>query len=212
MHYRNQIRIGNIATSEIEIKDLIKAWVAISIAFGIIINRSFPIHFYSAFIISSVTVGIGFLFHELGHKLVAQKYGCFAEFRANMPMLILAVFIAFIFGFVFAAPGAVMISGPVGRRRNGKISLAGPAVNIVLALLFFALLMGNIGGMIQILAIIGFFVNSLLAMFNMLPFGMFDGKKVMAWNKTVYYIMFAVTIILFFVSQQLMFSFQKVLF
>lgn len=206
MHYQKQMKIGNIPTSEIEIRDLIKAWIAISIAFGIIISRAFPITFYKAFVISSITVGIGFLFHELGHKLVAQKYGCFAEFRANVPMLILAIFVALIFGFVFAAPGAVMISGPVGKRRNGKISLAGPAVNLALALFFLALLLGNFSGMIQILAVIGFFVNSLLAMFNMLPFGMFDGKKVLRWNKAVYYTMFAITIVLFFFSQQIMFS------
>jgi len=209
MYHHKQIRIGNISTSEIEIKDLIKAWIAISIAFGIIINRAFPISFYSSFIISSITVGTGFIFHELGHKLVAQRYGCFAEFRASDPMLIIALFVAFIFNFVFAAPGAVMISGPVGKRRNGKISLAGPITNLILAVLFFILLIGNPIGMIKILAIIGFFVNSLLAMFNMLPFGVFDGRKVVAWNKTVFYIMFIVSIILFFIGQQLIINYQK---
>jgi Zn-dependent protease len=207
--YYKQIKIGNISTSEIEINDLIKAWIAISIAFGILINRMIPISFYLSFIVSSITVGTGFLFHELGHKLVAQKYGCFAEFRASNFMLILAVFIAWIFGIVFAAPGAVMISGPVGRRRNGKISLAGPATNIILAFLFFTLLLANPVGIIKILAVIGFFVNSLLAMFNMIPFGIFDGRKVIAWNKTIFYIVFIISIILFFISQQFMANYQK---
>ena len=60
-----------------------------------------------------------------------------------------------------------------------------------------------------VLAIIGFFVNSLLAMFNMLPFGIFDGRKVMAWNKTVFYIMFMASIALFFFSQQFIINYQK---
>lgn len=204
-----QIRIGNIATSETEIRDLIKAWVAISIAFGIIISRSFPLSFYLSFVISSITVGTGFLFHELGHKLVAQRYGCFAEFRASNSMLVIAILVSFIFNFVFAAPGAVMISGPVGRRRNGKISIAGPAINLVLAFLFLILLLANPAGEIKILVLIGFFVNSLLAMFNMLPFGIFDGRKVFAWNKAVFYIMFIASIIMFFISQQFMFNYQK---
>jgi Zn-dependent protease len=212
MHNKKQIKVGSIATSETEVKDLIKAWVAISIAFGIIINRAFPIPFYPSFVVSSITVGTGFLFHELGHKLVAQRYGCFAEFRANGPMLLLAVFVAFAFNFVFAAPGAVMIFGPVGRRRNGKISLAGPAVNIILALLFLILLAGNPIGIVKMLAIIGFFVNSLLAMFNMLPFGFFDGRKVLAWNSAVFYAMFAASIVLFFFSQHLIFNYQQSLF
>lgn len=205
MHYK-QIKIGNILTSEIEIRDLIKAWVAISIVFSIFFYRIIPISFYTLFIISSLTVGTAFLFHELAHKLVAQRYGCFAEFRASNSMLIMALLIVIILPFVFAAPGAVMISGPVGRRRNGKISLAGPATNLILAFLFFILLSLNPTGLIKILVVIGFFVNSLLAMFNMLPFGIFDGRKVIAWNKTIFYVMFIISIIFFLISQQYYFS------
>ena len=54
-------------------------------------------------------------------KILAQNYGCFAEFRSYNFMLLIAVFMSF-FGFIFAAPGAVIISGPIGKRRNGKIS------------------------------------------------------------------------------------------
>src|SRR3989339_1525964 len=137
MHPINQIRIGGISTSEFELRDILKAWVAVSIAFGIILSNSVA-DFYSKFMIASLTVGIGFLFHELGHKFVAQRYGCFAEFRSFDNMLLLAIAMSF-FGFVFAAPGAVMISGRISKSRSGRISAAGPVVNIVLAMLFLAL-------------------------------------------------------------------------
>ena len=78
MHSINQIKIGGISTSETELRDILKAWAAVSIAFGIILSTSVS-DFYSKFVIASLTVGIGFLFHELGHKIVAQRYGCFAE-------------------------------------------------------------------------------------------------------------------------------------
>ena len=200
MRYHKQIRIGNISTSEIEIKDLIKAWIAISIAFAILIGGTiFSIKFYYSFIIASLTVGIGFLFHELGHKLVAQRYGCFAEFRAFNQMLILAILMSF-FGFVLAAPGAVMISGPVGRRRNGKISLAGPAVNLVLAILFLGFLLSNPAGIIKTIAFYGFLVNTWLALFNMIPFGNFDGAKILRWNKFVYGIFVFIVLVLMFMQ------------
>jgi Zn-dependent protease len=32
----------------------------------------------------------------------------------------------------------------------------------------------------------GSLINALIAAFNMIPFGMLDGRKVFAWNKTVY--------------------------
>ena len=185
-----QVKIGSITTSEIEIKDLIKAWVAISIAFGIVIFYSPAIEtgIYTSFIISGLTVGIGFLLHELGHKLVAQKYGCFAEFRAFDTFLILAIAIAIFTrgSFVFAAPGAVIISGPVGIRRNGKISVAGPLVNLVLALLFLSILLLPPAGIMETIAIYGFLINSWLALFNMIPLGNLDGAKVLRWNKPIY--------------------------
>ena len=62
LHQRKQIMIGKIPTSDIEIKDLIKAWIAISIAFAIVMRGSFGgLDFYSSFIIASLTVGVGFL-------------------------------------------------------------------------------------------------------------------------------------------------------
>ncbi len=194
-----QIYIGKLNTSEREIRDLIKAWAAISIAFAIVMRGFVGLSFYQVFIVAAVTVGTGFLLHELGHKIVAQRYGCFAEFRSFDQMLFLAVAMSF-FGFVFAAPGAVMISGPVGVRRNGKISAAGPAVNLILAVIFLWFLSMTSGGILTIIAFYGFFINSWLALFNLLPFGNFDGKKILRWNKTVYGVMVGTALILMFLQ------------
>ena len=194
-----QIYIGKINTSEREIRDLIKAWIAISIAFAIVMRGFANLSFYQAFIVAAITVGTGFLLHELGHKLVAQRYGCFAEFRSFDQMLLLAVLMSF-FGFIFAAPGAVMIIGPVGVRRNGKISAAGPIVNLVLSVAFLWVLLMQPEGILGIIAFYGFLINSWLALFNMLPFWNFDGKKVLRWNKKVYGIIVAAALGLMFLQ------------
>ena len=177
----------HISTSEIEIKDLIKAWIAISTAFAIAFSGSMlSAGFYSKFIMASLTVGAGFLLHELGHKIVAQRYGCFAEFRSFDAMLLLAIAMSFL-GFIFAAPGAVMISGRVSKERNGKISAAGPIVNLVLASLFLALLFSPLPHYFKFLSYYGFLINSWLALFNMVPFWLFDGYKIFKWNKIMYF-------------------------
>ncbi len=195
-----EIRIGQLPTSEKEIIDLAKAWIAISIAFAILINGfDFSSKFIFAFIISAFTVGTGFLVHELAHKIVAQHYGCFAEFRSFDTMLLLALAMSF-FGFVFAAPGAVMIQGTVGRRRNGKISMAGPLTNLIFALVFLLGLFVFKTGAVHTIAFYGFIINSWLALFNMLPFWNFDGKKIFEWNKVVYGAMVVVSV-LFLVVQ-----------
>lgn len=194
MRRSSQLRFLNIPTSEKEIIDIIKAWAAISLAFAILLSSSiFSAKFYLTFVIASITVGIGFLLHELGHKIVAQRYGCFAEFRSFDNMLLLAILMSF-FKFLFAAPGAVMISGNVGVSKNGKISSAGPIVNLILAFLFFIVLLFA-EGLIKVTASYGFMINSWLALFNMIPLWNFDGAKVLLWNKLVYGIIVGIAVI-----------------
>src|SRR3989344_7817517 len=108
-----------------EIKDLFFAWILLSIAFAVLFTdiREFTINsFVISLMLSALTAGIGFLFHELMHKYIAQKYGLYAEFQAFYKMIFLAIGLAF-FGFIFAAPGAVFIKGNITKERNGKISL-----------------------------------------------------------------------------------------
>jgi Zn-dependent protease len=172
--------------SEIEKHHLLKAWVAISLAFAILMADIFSISFVLYFFISLFTVGIGFLLHELAHKLVAQRYGCFAEFRADDRMLIFSILSAFL-GFIFAAPGAVLIFGHVTKEKNGKISIAGPATNIFLAILFFVLkFFFRSQYILSEIFDYGFQINSFIALFNMIPFMNFDGQKIWSWNKPVY--------------------------
>ena len=191
-----QLKIWNISTSEAEIKDFIKAWIAISAAFAILLSKPvFSPDFYAKFVIASLTVGTGFLLHELGHKIVAQRYKCFAEFRSFDNMLLLALIMSF-FGFVFAAPGAVMISGRINRQKNGKISAAGPIVNLALAVIFLALVFAPLPKLFKDTPYYGFVINSWLALFNMIPFWLFDGYKVLKWSKTAYALIVAAAAIL----------------
>src|SRR3989338_5926197 len=193
---QNSIKFWRVSTSEKELKDLLKAWIAVSIAFAIAMRGSslFSADFYFKFVISAMTVGAGFLLHELGHKVTAQKYGCFAEFRSFDNMLVLAIAMSF-FGFIFAAPGAVMISGRVNSKKNGIISAAGPVVNLILGLIFLILTFLPLPNLFKPVAYYGFVINSWLALFNMIPFGMFDGSKILKWNKFAYGFIAAIALI-----------------
>jgi len=171
--------------SKIEIQDLLKAWFAISLAFGILLSPSFAsLDFIFYFAVSAVTVGIAFLLHEVGHKIVAQRFGCWAEFRANTMMLFLAIIMSF-FGFILVAPGAVMIQGYVTKARNGKISLMGPLTNVSLAIIFLIIMLLS-SGVINQIAYYGTLINAWIAIFNLIPIGNFDGGKILKWNKIIY--------------------------
>ncbi|NQU78767.1 hypothetical protein HQ545_03270 [Candidatus Woesearchaeota archaeon] len=182
-HYRKGIQ-----TSKKEIVDLVKSWLVLGIAFAIVINGlKFDITFAIAVFISLLTLGVGFLLHELAHKFMAHKYGCFAEFRSFDMMLIIALLFSFI-GFIFAAPGAVMIKGHITKRQNGIISAAGPGTNLIVSILFLVLVFTT-SGIFQGIGLYGFIINAWLALFNMIPFAMFDGRKIWNWNKAVYIVM-----------------------
>jgi Zn-dependent protease len=169
--------------SRIEIHELLKAWIGVSLVFAIAmtgLNKTLLI----ALPIALVTGGIGFLLHELAHKYVAQRYRCWAEFRADTKALLIGLVLSF-FGFILLAPGGVYIHG-ANRQQHGKIALAGPLVNVILAALFFGLTRIFTIPLLAATAKYGFQINAFLGIFNLIPVFPFDGKAVWNWNKAAY--------------------------
>jgi Zn-dependent protease len=185
--------------------DLLVAWGAISLAFAIIFlkesGRVDPGTALSLIGISLVTVGIGFVAHEMAHKFTAIKFGYWAEFRKDNMMLLVAVALAALVGVVFAAPGATVIyannreGGGLSKEQNGKISAAGPVTNLLLCIPFAGLLVyGGIsspvfGSLVSLIGMMGLQVNAMIAAFNMLPVSILDGRKVLAWNTGIFIVL-----------------------
>ena len=141
---------------------------------------------------ATVAVLTGFLLHELAHKVLAQRYGAWAEFRSSPGGLILAV-ITGLLGFVFAAPGAVYISGSLNKGENGRVSLAGPLTNFGIALAFLGSLVafapflsGGLASWVRTILNFTVYINLFLGGFNMIPIPPLDGSKVIAWNPAVW--------------------------
>ncbi|HLF16762.1 MAG TPA: hypothetical protein VI796_04955 [Candidatus Thermoplasmatota archaeon] len=138
-------------------------------------------------LVAAVSVLTGFVLHELAHKVVAQAYGHWAEFRAQFAGLGITMAVAAFTHFLFAAPGAVMIQGRVTPRENGIISLVGPGLNAVVALAAWlpALPLDVSQPGPRLLHIVAL-VNAVLCIFNLIPVFNLDGKKVLRWNGPVY--------------------------
>ncbi len=173
--------------SRIELRDIAFAVTALTIAFFIVMyprNGSGNILYYV--VIAALSVLAGFFIHEMSHKVVARRYGCWAEFRADIRGLGLALLMSF-FGFLFAAPGAVWIAGPVSRAQNGRISMAGPGSNIVVALVLLPIwFLQDFPNLLRNVAFSLYFFNVFLAAFNMIPIMPFDGSKILRWSIPVY--------------------------
>ncbi|MFH0922674.1 MAG: site-2 protease family protein [Candidatus Micrarchaeota archaeon] len=177
-----------------EILHILVSVVTISIAFTLFDDFTFD-----KFFLILITVGTAFILHELGHRSVAIAYGAKARYQAWTLGLFLALVMAFFTSgqFVFAAPGAVYIFGPhLTREQNGKIALAGPMVNLLLAIFFlFAL---QFSFLPTALAATGFMINAFLGAFNMIPFPPLDGSKVSEWNRSIWLFFFLIFVGLFF--------------
>ena len=168
-----------------------------------------------------LAVGPAFLLHEIGHKIVAKKNGCWAEFRADPSGLRFGIFLAFFLGFLFMSPGAVMVAGVVTRRQNGHIAVAGPLVNFglfIIGIPMWGIILGLsgvydggfisntgeylVGGSLvwqQMLIDAGVFwlgANLVLGLFNMIPWGPLDGAKVKDWNDNAFYAVISIFLLL----------------
>jgi len=195
--------------SSIEIKHLIISMIVLTFAFTFAftgnnlltgLSQGFrPYNIPRGLFLSFLGILTAFFFHEMFHKFMAQKHGLWAEYRMFPQGLILALLLGIFTPFIFAAPGAVMFRGGARYHETGKIAMAGPLTNIIIAgitlpvylfLLFEETLLGQAVGFICL-------INAFLATFNLLPLGPLDGVKIIRWNATVWIIMLIVAISIF---------------
>jgi len=189
------INLNRMKVDRQEAFDIIVSVLAIALVFtfyqlGLKLEPSTFLFYMAAAVI---TLGSGFVLHELSHKYYAIKYGARARFVAWPMGLALALALVVVpqiiwgpgAGVFFIAPGAVYIYAmlPISVNENGIISIAGPAANWVLCALFLVpLLFLDLPLQLARIFSIGFAVNSWLALFNLIPVYPLDGSKVLAWD------------------------------
>jgi Zn-dependent protease len=198
---------GRIYFSPKELKHLVIAAllvVGIGLSAGLYSDVFAQVNWTLTLVAFTAILTASFFMHEIAHKITAQRRGLWAEFRLTLWGAVLTLLSVISPFFKIISPGAVMISGSARNDEIGKISLAGPATNIVLSTVllgvafmpspfFWVLLFGS------------FFNAASIALFNLIPIGILDGFKIFGWDKKVWGLAFAASLALTVASGVLLF-------
>jgi len=148
------------------------------------------------FLSLALTFTFIFIVHELAHKAAAKHYGLWAEFRLSIMGVLFTLLSLAPTPLKFISPGAVMIAGVGDKRTVGITALAGPLTSIILTSLFFFLHFLVPYASLALIMLNSATLGAWLALLNLIPFGILDGAKVYWWNRTVWAVSFASSILL----------------
>jgi len=194
------MRRGRIRFSATEVKHLlIGTLLTLAIGFSMPLYSTLSLYWVPEVLTAmAIIFAFSFIIHELSHKVTAQHYGLWAEFRITIWGALITL-LSIISPFKIISPGAVIVGGMADKKTIGRISIAGPLTNIILAMFFFGLaefLYASIWVAIWGAFTFGVWINSFIALFNLIPFGILDGFKVFSWNKIAWAISFSVSLVL----------------
>jgi len=192
LYGQNTQRKYRIRWSQKEVKHLgIAAALVIGVGYSMALvglGGFGPLNFPDPLIMSvfALILTASFLVHEIAHKVFAQKAGMWAEFRLTTWGAVLT-FIAVFLPFKMIAPGAMMIGGNAPTAKDMiKISIAGVITNMIFASTFLALAFGLPISEYTGVLVFSAYINAFIAIFNLIPFGVFDGYKIFMLNKTIW--------------------------
>lgn len=147
-------------------------------------------------------VALSLMAHEFAQKLMAHKLGFAAEFKAWGSGILFSWLLALAGGF-FPAYGSTYLKQldwkyAPQKDKTGLFFAIGPLVSLILGFAFWAITRLTVGSLLSDAARVGYATNLLIALFNLIPLQaaggfVWDGKKILTWNRTVWVTLAALT-------------------
>ncbi|MGQ9781641.1 MAG: AN1-type zinc finger domain-containing protein [Nitrososphaeria archaeon] len=184
---------GPIASRKLTFSRREKIEIAFATAIVCLVGLSF-LRLYDDIIELTVVLlafSLSFLAHEIAHKIVALREGLIAFFKLDIIGTILTI-VSIFSPLKIVAPGAVIISGYGSTRTIGKISLSGPLTNILIGstsyLAGFAFT--SFSYALNAICLLNFWI----AIFNLIPFSVLDGRRIYEWNRKIWAAAFIISL------------------
>lgn len=150
--------------------------------------------------------GLSLLAHELPQKLVGRRLGLETTFKAWGSGILFGSVLAVI-GSFFPSYGSTYVKQldwwyEPRDKWTGIFFAVGPSVSLVLAYAFWALSLFASGGLLAASGRVGYSINLVIVIFNLIPVQaagglVWDGKKILTWNKAAWLTLFTGTAALF---------------
>ncbi|WP_440059718.1 site-2 protease family protein [Thermogladius sp. 4427co] len=178
---------------------LIIGGLAVAVAFGGSCLLGGNIGCFTVLSLASILAVIP---HEIAHRNTARRMGCWSRYVLSPIGLLVTVLTSLPFiPFKFIMPGFTLISpytyDPLELKKvEGLTSLSGPLYNIVVAVastIALSTLRTPLPVSQTLYAIA--YVNSWVALFNLLPIPPLDGYKVLKWKPVIYIAAFAASLL-----------------
>jgi len=149
-------------------------------------------------------IAISILGHELSQRLVCRKFALQATFKAWGSGILLNLLFGIGGGFfpVFGSTYVKQIDWKYKPKdKTGIMFAVGPAVSLVFALVFWFLYVFSDHELLSSSARVGYILNLMIVIFNLLPIQgaggfVWDGKKILNWNRNAWLLLFAATLVL----------------
>ena len=173
-------------------KELQNIGIAAALVIGIGFSMAWYAFSWSWIVMAAfaLILTVSFLTHEIAHKVTAQQAGLWAEFRLTTWGAVLTLVSVFL-PFKMIAPGAMMIGGQATSAKDMiKISVAGVITNMIFAATFLGLAFSLPFNEYTAMLFFAAYINSFMAIFNLIPFGVLDGYKIFLLNKKVWLLAF----------------------
>jgi len=180
-------------SEEHEASHFMAAWLSMFLVFFIGVLRSgkplalLPLLF--------ATVGISLLAHELSQKLAAQRLGLKTTFKAWESGIFFSSLLA-LFGSFFPSYGSTYVKQldywyDPRKRETGAFFVVGPLVSLALAFTFWILTSLTVNDLLAAAWKAGYTMNMVMVVFNLIPIQaaggfVWDGKKILTWNRTIW--------------------------
>lgn len=150
----------------------------------------------SAVVYMIIAAGLTAVVHEIAHKVLALKYKTETEYKF-WGVGTLTLIATTLLNQPFSQPARTIINkaDSMNSKDIGIVSLSGPAVSLLLSILF--LLVFYYGQGFSDLGKYGFSISMLACVYSLMPFKPMEGQRVYAWNKWLWALVFIPSLILY---------------